>query len=140
MPRPSRKQVSKHAVWLALARGSFGAPALAAPDKIVRLLRLSRARRGGAHRLFEGFFGVREILLGGFLLAARRDSRRLGPTVAFAALADIGDTALILRELRRRGEIEPGVAFLLFSGLAGSAASIALWWEVRQLEGEPQPT
>jgi hypothetical protein len=140
MDRPSPQQVSKHAVWLALARASFGAPAIAAPEKIVGLLGLSRRRNDDSHRFFGGFFGVRELLLGGFLLGARRDFRRLGPTVAFGALADLGDTALIVRELVRRQEVEPGAAFLLFSGLAGSAASIALWWEVRQVEGGAQPT
>ncbi len=134
MNRPSPDQVTRHAVWLAAARASFGAPALVAPELVVRALRLSR-RRDDSHRFFGGFFGVRELLLGAFLLAARRDFRRLGPTVAFGALADLGDTALVARELVRRQEIEPGAAFLLFSGLAGSAASIALCWEVRQVEG-----
>jgi hypothetical protein len=134
----SPEQVGKHAVWLALARASFGAPALAAPELVVRMLGLSRRRPDDSHRFFGGFFGVRELLLGAFLLAARRDFRRLGPTVAFGALADLGDTALLVRELVRRQEIEPGVAFLLASGLAGSAASIALWYEVRQVGGDPQ--
>ncbi len=138
MDRPSREQVSRHAVWLAVARASFGAPALAVPEVVVRVLRLSRHRRDDSHRFFGGFFGVRELLLGAFLLAARRDLGSLAPTVAFGALADLGDTALVVRELVRRQEVEPGVAFLLLSGLAGSAASIALWWEVRQVEGEPQ--
>lgn len=140
MDRPSREQVSRHAVWLAVARASFGAPALAAPETVVRVLRLSRHRRDDSHRFFGGFFAVRELLLGAFLLAARRNFGRLAPTVAFGALADLGDTALVVRELVRRQEVEPGVAFLLFSGLAGSAASAALWFEVRQVEGEPQAT
>ena len=139
MQDPSPERVGKHVVWLALARAGSGAPAIAAPEQTVRLLGLSRRRREGPHRLFGGFFGVRELLLGAFLLAARRDFQRLGPTVAFAALADLGDTALLLRELVRRGSIEPGAAFLLCSALAGSAASIGLLWEVRQVAGEPQP-
>ncbi len=134
----SPEQVGRHAVWLALARASFGAPAIAAPDTVVRLLRLSRGRREGAHRFFGGFFGVRELLLAGFLLAARRDLDRLAPTVAFGALADLGDTLLVVRELMRRRQIEPGSAFLLLSGLTGAAASSALWWEVRHLSGRPQ--
>ena len=131
--------VSKHAVWLAAARASFGAPAVAGPEQVVRLLGLSPRRRD-ASRFFAGFFGVREVLLGVFLLAARRDLRRLGPTVAFAALADLSDTALIARELARRGRVEPGTAFLLSSGVLGSAASVALWWEVRQAAARPQTT
>ena len=138
MGRRSPEQVSTHAVLLALARASFGAPAVAAPEKVVRLLGLSRRRNDDSHRFFGGFFGVRELLLGAFLVAARRDFRRLGPTVAFGALADLADTALIVRELVRRRRIEPGAAFLLASGVTGSAASIALWWEVRQAAGEPQ--
>ena len=139
MGRPARQQVEKHAVWLGLARASFGAPALAAPEQVARLLRLSRGRQGDATRFFGGFFGIRELLLGAFLLATRRDPRKLTPTVAFGALADLGDTVLILRELSRRERVEPGTAFLLCSGLAGSAASIALWWEVRRIAAEPQP-
>ena len=131
MDRPSPQRVKKHAVWLALARAGSGAPFVAAPDGMVRLLGLPR-RRGGSHRFFGGFFGVRELLLGGFLLAARGDLRKLAPTVAFAGLADLGDTALIARELVLRGRVDPGTAFLLFSGLAGSAAAAALWFEVRQ--------
>ena len=138
MERPSPRQVSKHAVWLALARASFGAPAVAAPDAVVRLLGLSRARRDRSDRFFAGFFGVRELLLGAFLVAARRDFRRLGPTVAFGALADLGDSALVVRELVSRGRVEPATAFLLLSGLTGSAASAALLCEVRQLAREPQ--
>ena len=137
MDPSSREQVGTHAVWLALARASFGAPAIAAPDTVVRLLRLSRGRREGAHRFFGGFFGVRELLLGGFLVAARRDLDRLAPTVAFGALADLGDTLLVTRELVRRERVEPGSAFLLVSGLAGAAASSALWWEVRQARSRP---
>lgn len=132
--------VSKHAVWLAAARASFGAPAVAGPEQVVRLLGLSPRRRDASQRFFAGFFGVREVLLGVFLLAARRDLRRLGPTVAFAALADLSDTALIARELARRGRVEPGTAFLLSSGVLGSAASVALWWEVRQAAARPQTT
>ena len=138
MERPSPRQVSKHAVCLALARGAFGAPAVAAPDTVVRVLGLSRGRRDRAHRFFAGFFGVRELLLGAFLLAARRDFQRLGPTVAFGALADLGDSALVVRELVSRGRIEPTTGFLLLSGLTGGAASIALWWEVRQARQEPE--
>lgn len=134
MDRPSAEQVSTHAVWLALARASFGAPALAAPDLVARGLGLPRSRRGGSHRFFAGFFGVREVLLGGFLVASRRDLRRLGPVVAFATLADMGDTAFVARELSHRREVEPGAAFLLLSGLAGSLMSAALLWEVRQAD------
>ena len=140
MDRRSPEQVSRHAVWLALARASFGAPTLAAPETVVRMLGLSRRRRDDSQRFFGGFLGVRELLLSAFVLAAREDLRRLGPTVAFGALADLGDTTLVVRELVRRQRIEPGVAFLLLSGLAGAAASVALWWEVRQVEGDPQAT
>ena len=130
--------VSTHAVWLGAARASFGAPAVAAPEQVVRLLGLSRRRRDASHRFFAGFFGARELLLGAFLIAARRDLGRLGPTVAFAALADLSDTALIARELARRGRVEPGTAFLLSSAVLGSAASVALWWEVRQAAASAQ--
>ena len=132
MERPSPRQVSKHAVALALTRAAFGAPAIVAPEHVVRLLGLSRRGRDDSHRFFGGFFGVRELLLGTFILGARRDLERLGPTVAFGALADLGDTALLVREVARRGRIEPGAAFLLLSGVTGSLASSALWWEVRQ--------
>ena len=33
-------------------------------------------------------------------------------------------------------EVEPGVAFLLFTGLTGSVASLALWWEIGQAGAE----
>ena len=137
MGRASPEQVSRHAVWLALARGASGAPALAAPDARVRLLGLSRRGRERPHRFFTGFFGVRELLLGGFLVAARRDRRRLAQTAAFAALADLGDAGLVLRELRRRDTVEPGVALLLLSALAGCGVSTALWWEVSLREPAP---
>lgn len=131
MDGSSAERIGKHAVWLAIARAGFGAPAVLAPTAVVRMLCLSR-NQSHAYRLFAGFFGVRELLLGGFILAARRDFSRLRPTVAFGALADLGDTALLVREVVQRKKIEPAVAFLLFSGVAGSLASTALWWEVRQ--------
>ena len=45
------------------------------------------------------------------------------------ALADIGDTTLLLRELVRRPQVEPGALILLGTGLSGSAASVAVWVE-----------
>jgi hypothetical protein len=122
--------VGKHAVWLGLSRAGFGAPALLNPDRVVRGLALSPSRSEPAYRFFAGFFGVREVLLAGFILASRGDLQKLRARVAFGALADMGDTALILREIMRRHRIEFGSAFLLFSGLAGCAASTALWWEI----------
>lgn len=129
--RPSREQVAKHAVWLALARAGFGAPAVAAPGATLRLLGARRARQTSSARFFAGFFGVRELLLAVFLVAARHDPARLQPTVAFGALADLGDTALLLRDVLSRKRLEPQAALLLSSGLAGSAVSVALWREVR---------
>lgn len=133
----SPEKVQRHAVWLALARASFGAPAVAAPETVARLLGLTRRSTDDGSRFFGGFFGVRELLLGGFILVARRDPAKLAPAVLFGALADLGDTAFLVREVARRGRLEPATASLLSSGVAGSAASIALWWEVRQAGEEP---
>jgi hypothetical protein len=51
------------------------------------------------------FFGVRELVLGGLLLAARGDLRQLRPLVALV---------------------------LLCTGLSGSAASVAVWVELQR--------
>jgi single-stranded DNA-specific DHH superfamily exonuclease len=98
----------------------------------LRLLGLSRGRRPNSARHFVGFFGVRELVLGGRLLAARGDSRQLRPLVALGALADIGDTTLLLRELVRRRHVEPGALILLGTGLSGRAASVAVWVELQR--------
>jgi hypothetical protein len=124
----------RHAVWLALARAAFGAPAVAAPEGCLRLLGLSRGRRPNRARYFVGFFGVRELLLAGFLVAARDDPERLSPLAAFGALSDLGDTAVVLAELLRRGRLEPGGLFLLASGAGGSVASLVAW---RGVQSDP---
>jgi single-stranded DNA-specific DHH superfamily exonuclease len=98
----------------------------------LRLLGLSRGRRPNPARHFVGFFGVRGLVLGGRLLAARGDSRQLRPLVALGALADIGDTTLPLRELVRRRHVEPGALILLGTGLSGRAASVAVWVELQR--------
>jgi Domain of unknown function (DUF4267) len=128
-PQPAPSPPSRHATWLAFTRASFGIPAVAAPEACLRLLGLSRGRRPNPARHFVGFFGVRELVLGVLLLAARGDFRQLRPLVALGALADIGDTTLLLRELVRRRQVEPGALILLGTGLSGSAASVAVWVE-----------
>jgi hypothetical protein len=128
--------LSRHATWLAIARAAFGAPAVASPEACLRLLGLSRGRRPNQARHFVGFFGVRELALAGLLLAARRDVRQLRPLAAMGALADMGDTALLLRELLRGRRLEPGALPLLATGLSGSAASVAVWLEVRRAQGQ----
>jgi single-stranded DNA-specific DHH superfamily exonuclease len=131
-PQPARSPLSRHATWLAIARASFGVPAVAAPEACLRLLGLSPGRRPNPARHFVGFFGVRELVLGGLLLAARRDLRQLQPLVALGALADIGDTTLLLREIVRRRHAEAGGLVLLGTGLGGSAASVAVWVELQR--------
>jgi hypothetical protein len=113
---------------LAIARAAFGVPAVVAPGAAVRLV---GQRRACAGRYFAAFFGVRELLLAGFLLAARRDPPLLRSAVAFGALADLGDTVLLLREIATGRATEPGAKLLLGTGLAGSVAFGALWREVR---------
>ena len=125
-----RRHAVTHACWLALARASFGLPAVAAPDACLRLLRLARPGEPTPGRFFVGFFGVREVLLAAFLLSARRDLSRLRWLVALGALADIGDSALLARELAQRDGIEPAAVLMLGSGLGGSAASIAVLREL----------
>jgi hypothetical protein len=71
--QPPPPPLSRHATWLALARASFGVPAFAAPEACLKGLGLSRGRRPNPARHFLGFFGVRELALGGLLLAARGD-------------------------------------------------------------------
>jgi len=66
-------------------------------------------------RHFVGFFGVREIALG--------------------ALADIGDTVMLVRELLRARKVERGPLILLGTGLTGSAASVAVWIEANRDQG-----
>jgi hypothetical protein len=134
MRTPSRDQVIRHAVSLGVTRAAFGAPAVWAPDVVARGLALAGAREDESRRFFAGFFGVREMLLAAFILASRSDLRKLRPTLAFAALSDLGDTAVVLREIARGRRPEPGAAFLLLSALGGSAASIAVWWESRNVE------
>ena len=130
--RPVPSPLSRHATWLALARASFGAPAVAAPDVCLRLLGLSRGRRPNPARHFVGFFGVRELVLAGLLLGARGDARQLRVLVALGALADLGDSAVLLRALLRRRQVEPGALLLLGTGLSGSAAAVAVWLEVQR--------
>jgi hypothetical protein len=78
---------------------------------------------------------VREIALGGLLLAARGDLRQLRPLIALGALADIGDTVMLVRELLRARKVEPGPLVLLGTGLTGSAASVAVWIEANRDQG-----
>jgi hypothetical protein len=130
--QPAPSSLSRHATWLALARASFGAPTVTAPELCLRALGLSRGRRPNPARHFVGFFGVREIALGGLLLAARGDLRQLRPLVALGALADIGDTVVLARELLRRRHVEPGALILLGTGLSGSAVSVAVWIELQR--------
>jgi Domain of unknown function (DUF4267) len=130
--QPASSPLSRHATWLALARASFGVPAVAAPEVCLRMLGLSRGRRPNPARHFVGFFGVRELALGGLLLAARGDLRQLRPLIALGALADIGDSAVLARELLRRRKVEPGALVLLGTGLSGSAASMAVWVELQR--------
>lgn len=127
---PSPELVTKHAVWLGLARASFGAPAAADPERTVRMLGARRSAQTSPVRFLAGFFGVRELLLGAFLLAARRDFARLRPAVAFGALADLGDTALLQRDAVSRRQLELRAALLVTTAALGSAASIALWYEL----------
>jgi hypothetical protein len=130
---PSPERVAKHALWLGLARASFGAPAALDPERTVRMLGARRSTHASPARFVAGFFGVRELLLGVFMVAGRRDARRLRPVVAFAALADLGDTVLLLRDAVARKRLEARAAMFLTSAALGSAASIALWREVAQL-------
>jgi hypothetical protein len=44
----------------------------------------------------------------------------------------MGDTAVLVRELWRRREVEPGALILLGTGLSGSAASVAVWVELQR--------
>jgi hypothetical protein len=127
-------ELSRHATLMAVARAAFGAPAAAAPDACLRLLGLSRGRRPNPARHFVGFVGVRELALAGLLLAARSDLRQLRALVALGAVADMGDTALLLRNLRG-GQTEPGALFLLATGLGGSAASVAVWLKLQRANG-----
>ena len=71
-------------------------------------------------------------MLGGLLVAARGDVRQLRALVALGALAGLGDSALLLRELRRARRVEPGALVLLATGLSGSAAAVAVWLEVQR--------
>jgi Domain of unknown function (DUF4267) len=130
-PQPA-PPLSRHATWLALARAGFGVPAVAAPEACLRRLGLSGGRRPNPARHFVGFFGVRELVLGGLLLAARGDLRQVRPLVALGALADIGDTVVLVRELVRRRQVEPGALLLLGTGVSGSAASVAVWVELQR--------
>jgi hypothetical protein len=129
--RPSRERVARHAGYLAVARAAFGGPALAAPEATLRMLGVPGARNAHRAGYFVGFFGVRELLLAAFLGIARGDVRALRPLLAFGALADVGDTAFLVRELLRRRQIEPAAVVLLATGLGGSVASIAVWREAR---------
>ena len=131
---PQASSLSRHATWLALARASFGAPAVAAPERCLRVLGLSRGRRPNPARHFVGFFGVRELVLGGLLFAARRDLRQLRALGALGALFDGGDSALLLRELLGRRRVEPAALALLATGLSGSAATHAFWLETRRAD------
>jgi Domain of unknown function (DUF4267) len=134
-PQQAPSPLSRHTTWLALARAAFGAPAVTAPELCLRLLGLSRGRRPNPARYFVGFFGVREIALGGLLLAARGDLRQLRPLIVLGALADIGDTVVLVRELLRARHVEPGAVTLLGTGLTGSAASVAVWIEANRGQG-----
>ena len=127
-------QLSRHAAWLAVARAAFGAPAAAAPEACLRLLGASRGRRPSLARHYVGFFGVRELVLAGLLLGARNDLSRLRALVAMGALADIGDSAFLLRELLR-GRLESKARPLVGTGLAGSAAFVAVWLETQRANG-----
>jgi hypothetical protein len=131
-PQPGASSLSRHATWLAVARASFGAPAVAAPEACLKLLGLSRGPRPNPARHFVGFFGVRELVLGGLLLVARDDLRQLRPLIALGALADLGDTTLLVLESVRRRKMEPGALVLLGTGLTGSAASVAVWLEANR--------
>lgn len=123
--------VERHAIWLAGARTSFGLPALAAPELCLRLLGRRRGRRADPARFFVAFFGVREALLGILIAALRRNGDQLRPVVALGALADMGDTAFVLREVMRSDRrVEPAAALLLATGMAGSVASAAILIEV----------
>lgn len=127
----------RHALALASARATFGLPALAAPDACLRLL--SRSRRApGAARFFAGFFGVREVALGVLMAVLRGKPGQLRPIVALGALADMGDSAFLVRHLARRQGVDPTAAMLLTSGIAGSVASLALCWELAR--DRPQST
>jgi hypothetical protein len=133
---PVPPTLSRHAIWLAVARAAFGAPSVAAPEACLRLLGLSCGRRPNPARYFVGFFGVRELALAALLLGARRDLRKLRALVGLGALADMGDSALVLGHLLRARRIEPAALTLLGTGLSGSAASVAVWLEVQRAEGE----
>lgn len=122
-------------MWLALARAAFGLPAVAAPHTCLRLLGHPRRTESNPARFFVGFFGVRELLLGAFIAALRRNPGQLRAVVALGALADMGDSVLVLRDLGRRESVEPRAALLLASGVAGSAASVALWREIATSSG-----
>jgi len=134
-PQPAPSPLGRHATWLALARAGFGAPAVTAPELCLRVLGLSRGLRPNPARHFVGFFGVREIALGGLLLAARGDLRQLRPLIALGAVGDIGDTVVLVRELLRARQVEPGALILLGTGLTGSAASVAVWIEANRDQG-----
>lgn len=72
------------------------------------MLGLSRGLRPNPARHSVGFFGVREIALGVLLLAARSDLRQLRPLIALGALADIGDTVMLVRSCCARARSSQG--------------------------------
>ena len=94
----------------------------------------AESSRPNPARHFVGFFGVRELVLGALLFAARGDVRQLRPLAALGALADMGDTAVLLRELLGRRRTEPGALALLGTGVSGSAAAVAFWLETRRAD------
>jgi hypothetical protein len=55
--------------------------------------------------------------------------------IALGALADIGDTVMLMRELLCARKVEPGPLILLGTGLTGSAASVAVWIEANRGQG-----
>jgi hypothetical protein len=86
----------------------------------------SCGRRANPACHFVGLFRMHELVLGALMLAARDDIRRL---MALGALADRGDTVLLVPELVRLRRVEPGALVLLATGLSGSAAALAVWLE-----------
>jgi hypothetical protein len=85
-------------------------------------------------RHFVGFFGVREVALGGLLFAARGDLRQLRTLAALGRWPTWGDSALLLRELLGRRRVEPAALALIGTGLSGSAAALAFWLETRRAD------
>ena len=120
------ERIEKHALALAAARALFGAPAAIAPGAVLP--------NGGRGRYFAGFFGVRELVLAGLLVATRHDLPRLRGAVAFGALADVGDTLLIARELATGRGDDPAAKAFLGTGIAGSVAALALWRELSSVD------